>query len=136
MDVSEKGLAETAAQAAAGTGVIVNTASLAATQGNPYMTAYAASKGAELAFSLSLAAELTGRRIRVVPVSPGAVGTPLTRAPDMFPAGLDVGYFTKIRSYFGAADPEQIASAIAFAASSDAAYFTGADLRVDGGAHT
>ncbi|TDD91081.1 SDR family oxidoreductase [Actinomadura darangshiensis] len=118
------------------TGVIVNTASLAATQGNPFMTAYAASKGAVLAFSLSLAAELAGRRIRVVPISPGAVDTPLTRAPDMFPDGLDLGYFSKIRSYYGAARPEQIASAIAFAASPDGAYFTGADLRVDGGAHT
>ncbi|TDC97401.1 SDR family oxidoreductase [Actinomadura sp. 7K507] len=119
-----------------GSGVIVNTASLSATQGNPFMTAYAASKGAVLAFSLSLAAELTGRRIRVVPISPGAVDTPLIRAADMFPEGLDLGYFSKIRSYFGAADPEQIAAAIAFAASSDAGYFTGADLRVDGGAHT
>ncbi len=119
-----------------GTGVIVNTASLSATQGNPYMTAYAASKGAVLAFSLSLAAELAARRIRVVPVSPGAVDTPLTRTPGMFPEGLDLSYFTKIRSWYGAAAPEQIASVIAFAGSSDAAYLTGADLRVDGGAHT
>ncbi|MFB4306583.1 SDR family NAD(P)-dependent oxidoreductase [Actinomadura sp. GTD37] len=118
------------------TGVIVNTASLSATQGNPYMTAYSASKGAVLAFSLSLAAELAARRIRVVPISPGAVDTPLTRKADMFPAGLDLNYFSKIRSYYGAADPEMIAAAIAFAASSDGAYFTGADLRVDGGAHT
>lgn len=118
-----------------GTGVIINTASLSATQGTPYMTAYSASKGAVLAFSLSLAAELTARRIRVVPLSPGGVDTPLTRAADMFPPGLDLGYFVRIRSAFGAADPEQIASAIAFAGSSDAAYFTGADLRVDGGAH-
>lgn len=119
-----------------GSGVIVNTASLSATQGNPYMTAYSASKGAVLAFSLSLAAELAARRIRVVPISPGAVDTPLTRSPDMFPDGIDLGYFSKIRSYYGAAEPEQIAAAIAFAASSDAAHFTGADLRVDGGAHT
>jgi NAD(P)-dependent dehydrogenase (short-subunit alcohol dehydrogenase family) len=118
------------------TGVIVNTASLSATQGNPFMTAYSASKGAVLAFSLSLAAELATRRIRVVPISPGAVDTPLTRAPGMFPDGLDLSYFTKIRSYYGAAEPEHVAAAIAFAASSDAAYFTGADLRVDGGAHT
>jgi len=118
------------------TGVIVNTASLSATQGNPFMTAYSASKGAVLAFSLSLAAELAARRIRVVPISPGAVDTPLTRASDMFPPGLDLNYFTKIRSYYGAADPEMIAAAIAFAGSSDAAYYTGADFRVDGGAHT
>ena len=54
----------------------------------------------------------------------------------MFPEGLNLSYFTKIRSSYGAAAPEQIASVIAFAGSSDAAYLTGADLRVDGGAHT
>jgi NAD(P)-dependent dehydrogenase (short-subunit alcohol dehydrogenase family) len=118
------------------TGVIVNTASLSATQGNPFMTAYSASKGAVLGFSLSLAAELAARRIRVVPISPGAVDTPLIRSADMFPPGLDLDYFSKIRSYYGAADPEMIAAAIAFAGSSDAAYYTGADFRVDGGAHT
>ena len=117
-----------------GTGVIINTSSLSATQGNPYMTAYSASKGAVLAFSLSLAAELTARRIRVVPISPGTVDTPLTRA-DMFPKGIDLSYFTRIVSPFGVAGPEQIASVIAFAGSPDAAYLTGAELRVDGGSH-
>ncbi|NED57745.1 SDR family oxidoreductase, partial [Micromonospora aurantiaca] len=92
------------------TGVIVNTASLSATQGNPYMTAYSASKGAVLAFSLSLAAELASRRIRVVPISPGSVDTPLIRSPHMFPPGIDLDYFSKIRSYYGAADPEMIAA--------------------------
>ncbi|ACY99037.1 MULTISPECIES: SDR family NAD(P)-dependent oxidoreductase [Thermomonospora] len=118
-----------------GSGVIVNVASLSATQGNPYMTAYSASKGAVLAFSLSLAAELTARRIRVVPVSPGTVDTPLTRRPDVVPQGVDLSYFNRIRAPFGSAEPEQIASVIAFAASRDASYLTGAELRVDGGAH-
>jgi NAD(P)-dependent dehydrogenase (short-subunit alcohol dehydrogenase family) len=117
-----------------GTGVIINTSSLSATQGNPYMTAYSASKGAVLSFSLSLAAELTPRRIRVVPISPGTVNTPLTRA-DMFPKGIDLSYFSRIVSPFGVADPEQIASVIAFAGSPDAGYLTGAELRVDGGSH-
>ena len=97
-------------------GVIVNVSSLSATQGNPYMSAYSASKGAVLAFSLSLAAELSGRGIRVVPVSPGTTDTPLTRRPDLLPPGLDYGYFSKVRAPLGAAAPEQIASVIAFAA--------------------
>ena len=61
-------------------GVIVNVASSSATHGNPFMTACSASKGAVLGFSLSLAAELVGRGIRVVPVSPGTVDTPVTAA--------------------------------------------------------
>lgn len=119
-----------------GSGVIVNVASLSATQGNPYMSAYSASKGAVLSFSLSLAAELSARRIRVVPISPGSTDTPLIRRADMLPPGLDYSYFDKVRAPFGAAVPEQIASVIAFAASSDASYLTGLDLRVDGGSHT
>jgi len=113
--------------------VIVNVASSAAAHGNPYMSAYSASKGAVLAFSLSLAAELVGRGIRVVPVSPGTVATPLTAA--VVPGDLDFGYFGRIRSLMGEARPEQIAGAIAFAASDDASYLTGAELRVDGGSH-
>lgn len=116
------------------TGVIVNLASSAADHGNPYMTAYSASKGAVLAFSKSLAAELVGRGIRVVPVSPGTVATPLTAQVDA--GDLDFRYFGRIMSLLGPAQPEQLAAAIVFAASKDASYFTGAELRVDGGSHT
>lgn len=115
-------------------GVIVNVASSSAAHGNPFMSAYSASKGAVLAFSLSLAAELVGRGIRVVPVSPGTVTTPLTAA--VVPGELDFSYFGRIRSLLGEAKPEQIAGVIAFAASDDASYLTGAELRVDGGSHT
>ncbi|MFB6549611.1 SDR family NAD(P)-dependent oxidoreductase [Streptomyces sp. NPDC056405] len=116
------------------TGVIVNVASSAASHGNPYMTAYAASKGAVLGFSLSLAAEVAHRGIRVVPVSPGSVATPLA-GPHVLPPELDASYYGRIRSPFGAAEPEQIAGVIAFAASRDAGYLTGAEMRVDGGSH-
>ncbi|WP_436740102.1 SDR family NAD(P)-dependent oxidoreductase [Streptomyces sp. BBFR102] len=118
-----------------GTGAVVNVASSSATHGNPYMSAYAASKGAVLAFSLSLAAEVAHRRIRVVPVSPGTVATPLTARPGLLPEDLDTSYYQRIRAPFGAADPEQIAGVIAFAASPDAGYLTGAELRADGGSH-
>lgn len=114
--------------------VIVNVASSAAAHGNPYMSAYSASKGAVLAFSLSLAAELVPRGIRVVPVSPGTVATPLTAA--VTPGDLDFSYYGRIRSLMGEARPEQVAGVIAFAASDDASYLTGAELRVDGGSHT
>lgn len=114
-------------------GAIVNVASSAAAHGNPYMSAYSASKGAVLGFSLSLAAELVGRGIRVVPVSPGSVATPLTAG--LAPGELDFSYYGRIRSLMGAGEPEQVAGVIAFAASDDASYLTGVDLRVDGGSH-
>lgn len=116
-----------------GSGVIVNIASSAAAHGNPYMSAYAASKGAVLAFSLTLAAELVERGIRVVPVSPGTVATPLTAAVAV--GDLDFRYYDRIRSVLGPATPDDIAGVIAFAASKDAAYLTGAEVRVDGGSH-
>ncbi|UKD58836.1 SDR family oxidoreductase [Amycolatopsis sp. FU40] len=116
-----------------GRGVIVNVSSSSATHGNPYMTAYSASKAAVLGFSLSLAAEVVGRGVRVVVVSPGTVATPLVGEHVL--AGLDTSYYSRIRSPMGAAEPDQIAATIAFAASADAGYLTGAEIRVDGGSH-
>lgn len=116
-----------------GAGVIVNVASSAATHGNPYMSAYSASKGAVVGFSLSLAAELIPRRIRVLSVSPSTVVTPLSKSVN--PAGLDFSYYDRIRPPLGAGSPAQIAGTIAYAASADAGFLTGTDVRVDGGAH-
>ena len=69
-----------------------------------------------------------------MPVSPGTVATPLTAQVDA--GDLDFRYFGRIMSLLGPAQPEQLAAAIVFAASKDASYFTGAELRVDGGSHT
>ena len=114
-------------------GVIVNTASSSASHGNPYMSAYSATKGAVLAFSLSLASEVIGRGVRVLVVSPGSTATPLTEGVRL--EGLDPAYYARIVSPLGTGRPEQIAATIAFAASRDASYLTGVDLRVDGGSH-
>lgn len=119
-----------------GRGVIVTVASSSATHGNPYMGAYAASKGGVLAFSLTLAAELAPRRIRVVPISPGGVATPLTAGVSGPFAELDTRYYARIMPFDGLGEPEDVAGAIAFAASADGAYLNGAELRLDGGAHT
>jgi len=116
--------------------VIVNVTSTAATKAHPGMTAYAASKGALLSFSYSLSAELAPRRIRVVPVSPGGVATPLTGNKETF-AGFDTSWYARTYPLWGQpGEPEDLAGAIAFAASSDGAYLNGVELRVDGGSHT
>ena len=116
------------------TGVIVNIASTSASKGYPYMSAYAASKGAVLALSQTLAAELAPRGIRVVTVSPGTVQTPLT-AGVQFPPDADRSYYARVLPLMDVAQPEDIAGAIAFAASTDGKYWTGSELRIDGGAH-
>ncbi|GAA3113061.1 SDR family NAD(P)-dependent oxidoreductase [Streptosporangium carneum] len=118
------------------TGVIVNVTSTAATKAHPGMTGYAASKGALLSFSISLAAELAPRRIRVVPVSPGGVATPLTADKRTY-AGIDLSWYARTYPLWGRPGrPEDVAAAIAFAASDDGAYLNGVELRVDGGSHS
>lgn len=115
-------------------GVVINTASTSATHAHPLMTAYAASKGAVLAFSISLAAEVAPDGVRVVAVSPGGVVTPLMTSVS-FPEGVDASFYGRIMPQVGFGEPEAIAGTIAFAASSDGAYLTGVELRVDGGSH-
>lgn len=115
-------------------GVVVNTASTSATHAHPFMTAYAASKGAVLSFSLSLAAEVAPDGVRVVAVSPGGVVTPLMTSVS-FPEGVDASFYGRIMPQVGFGEPEAIAGTIAYAASADAAYLTGVELRVDGGSH-
>jgi NAD(P)-dependent dehydrogenase (short-subunit alcohol dehydrogenase family) len=58
-------------------GVIVNTASIAAYEGQIGQVSYAASKGGIVSMTLPLARELAGRRIRVVAIAPGIFDTPL-----------------------------------------------------------
>ncbi len=119
-----------------GTGVIVNVTSTAATKAHPWMTGYAASKGALLSFSISLAAELAPRRIRVVPVSPGGVATPLTADKSTY-AGIDTSWYARTYPLWGAPGrPEDIAGTIVFVASDDGAYLNGVEVRVDGGSHS
>ena len=116
------------------TGVIVNIASSAATHGHQYMAAYAASKGAVLALTQTLAAELAPRGIRVLAISPGGVRTPLT-AKVTFPEDADRSYYGRVLPLLGFGEPEDVAAAIAFAASADGRYWTGSELRLDGGSH-
>ncbi|GGM43878.1 oxidoreductase [Longimycelium tulufanense] len=113
-------------------GVVVNVASAAATHAHPFMTAYAASKGGILAFSISLAHEYTRQGVRVVVVSPGGVDTPLMRSVQ-FPDHVDPSFYQRITPPLGFGTPEQLAGTIAYVASGDAGFLTGVEIRVDGG---
>ncbi|HMJ02874.1 MAG TPA: SDR family NAD(P)-dependent oxidoreductase [Conexibacter sp.] len=120
---------------ARGGGAIVNNASLAAVKAAPGLGAYAASKGAIVAFTKTLAAEVAGAGIRVNAVCPGWTNTSFN-APSIAhmggQAGLDA--FVRERIPLGRlAAPEEIAAAIVFLASDEASYMTGQALVVDGG---
>jgi NAD(P)-dependent dehydrogenase (short-subunit alcohol dehydrogenase family) len=120
---------------ARGGGAIVNNASLAAVKAAPGLAAYSASKGAIVAFSKTLAAEVAPARIRVNAICPGWTDTAFN-APSIAHMGGEAGLAEFVRATvplgrLGA--PEEIAAAMVFLASDEASYMTGQVLIVDGG---
>jgi NAD(P)-dependent dehydrogenase (short-subunit alcohol dehydrogenase family) len=114
-------------------GAIVNMGSTLGHGGQPRAIAYSAAKGAILNLTRSLAVELAPHRIRVNSVSPGRSGTAtLSGEPDEEPRGLNPDPSGIPMKRYG--NPQDQANAILFLVSDDAAFITGADLRVDGGA--
>ena len=112
-------------------GSIVNISSNSGIWGIPMAGAYSASKWAVRGLSKTGALELGRHGIRVNSVHPGGVDTPMVRAPGYEPndtawaKNLPLGRFGR---------PEEIAAVVAFLASDEAAYVTGAEWSVDGGA--
>ena len=118
-----------------GASIILN-GSVHAVLGIPGWSAYAASKGAVRTLTRNLAAELAPRRIRVNQVTPGATRTPIWSASAPTPDALQA-----LEARLGASapsgrmsDPEEIAAAVLYLASDDAANVTATEIVVDGGA--
>ena len=114
---------------------VVLTSSTASGQAQPGMAVYAATKGAQLSLMRTLAVELAPRGIRVNAVSPGPIETPMVAKLDL-PAGALSAFKQTFTARvpvgrFGAA--EEIANVVAFLASAEASYITGANLVIDGG---
>jgi NAD(P)-dependent dehydrogenase (short-subunit alcohol dehydrogenase family) len=117
-----------------GGGSIVNVASTAGLIGSAYSAAYCASKGGVVMLTKALAIEYADKGVRVNAVAPGGVQTPLLgEFANSLPEGADAKHLYKIISRMGYCEPEDIASAIAFLASDESHYTTGAILSIDGG---
>lgn len=115
-------------------GVIVNTASTAALQGQPYNIAYSASKHAVAAITRGLAIEYAAAGVRINAICPGHVVTPMTQNTPP-PEGVDWALMMRNAPKLldGSCEPEDIAEMFAFLASDKARKATGALFTVDGG---
>lgn len=110
-------------------GRLINIASVVGIAGNAGQSNYAASKGAMIAFTKSVAKELSGRGVTANVIAPGFIETDMTNAlEDKVKDGIRQGI---LLGRFGA--PEDIANTAAFLASDAGAYITAQVLVVDGG---
>jgi NAD(P)-dependent dehydrogenase (short-subunit alcohol dehydrogenase family) len=137
-DVNVKGLFFSVQKAlpllSANASIILN-ASVVAQSGISNTSIYSATKAAVRSLGRTLAAELSPRGIRVNVVSPGLIETPFWQKVGMSQEEVDAfGAQVVQQTPLGrAGKPEEIAATVAFLASDDSSYFTGADLVADGG---
>jgi 3-oxoacyl-[acyl-carrier protein] reductase len=110
-------------------GRIINITSVVGVMGNAGQSNYAAAKAGVIGFSKSLAQEIGSRGITVNAIAPGFINTDMTKA-------LTEDQVASITSNIPAArlgEPEDIAAAVVFLASDEAAYVTGTTIHVNGG---
>jgi 2-dehydro-3-deoxy-L-rhamnonate dehydrogenase (NAD+) len=113
-------------------GRIVNIASVAGKDGNPNASAYSASKAAVIALTKSLGKELADTAIRVNCVTPAAVRTAIFA--QMTPAHIDFMLSKIPLGRFG--EPHEIAALVAWLASEECSFSTGAVFDLSGGRST
>lgn len=116
-------------------GNVVTVASISAMMGQPYNTAYCASKGGVLLAMRALAIELADRNIRVNCVSPGGIDTPMINdAAHSLPEDANWDLVAKSQGVMpGFMPPVEIAESILFLASDAASSITGSNLKIDRG---
>jgi 3-oxoacyl-[acyl-carrier protein] reductase len=110
-------------------GRVIGVASVVAVTGNAGQANYAAAKAAMIGMSKSIAAEVAGRGITVNCVAPGLIVTAMTDKLTAEQRARFIGAVPAGR--FGA--PEDVAAAVLYLASAEAAYVTGQTLHINGG---
>jgi NAD(P)-dependent dehydrogenase (short-subunit alcohol dehydrogenase family) len=128
---------------------VVNFSSTSADFAHPYMSAYAASKGAIKAMTHSLALEFAKEGIRFNAVQPGSISSGMTDGTGEskqsigpgLPADVDYSLFGKITPLLPVdgggmfAKPDAVATVVAMLGAPEAYFVTGTEVRIDGGTH-
>lgn len=110
-------------------GRVINIASVIGLTGNAGQANYAAAKAGVIGMTKTVARELAGKKVTCNAIAPGLIETDMTAALDEASRNNILAGIPLKRS----GKPEEIAAAVAFLASDDAAYITGEVLRIDGG---
>jgi acetoacetyl-CoA reductase len=114
-----------------GWGRVINISSVNGQKGQPGQTNYSTAKAGIHGFTMALAQEVAHRNVTVNSVSPGYIETEMLAAvrPDILERIIDSIPMKRLGK------PEEIASIVAWLASDDAGFATGADFSLNGGAH-
>ncbi|MDM5358577.1 SDR family NAD(P)-dependent oxidoreductase [Peribacillus sp. ACCC06369] len=115
-----------------GYGKVVNIASDAARVGSSGEAVYSAAKGGVIAFTKTIAREMARHKLNINCVAPGPADTPLFQEIGSYNVGI-ASALEKAIPFRRLAQPEDIASAVAYFVSEDAGYITGQTLSVNGG---
>jgi len=138
IDLNLKGVFRCSREAArfmcdAGSGVIVNVASVGAYAAQQHAAAYVASKAGVVGLTRSLAFELAPRGVRVVAVAPGDIDVGARAWTAKGEPDSDPGWWTRKIPIGRRGVPADIAGTVSFLCSDDASYLTGQTITVDGG---
>lgn len=123
-----------------GGGSIINTASVAGLRGYGWLSTYCASKGGVVMMTKSLAVEWAAQKVRVNCVCPGVIRTPMAeraieQGGSLFGSTPEEAWkrIAEAHPLGRVGEPEEVARAVLFLASDEAAFITGVALPVDGG---